>query len=1437
MVRIASHRRKRYLQAAVILCLLAVLGTVFNPTLQRRALLSKIGPLVDHVELDHVHLTPWSLTLKGLDLGYRGGVFQLDSARIAFCLSALLTRTLRLDSLSLDQLVVDLKGFEPPPKEDTPPFRGLLAALDSGFKTRIGAIRVEANLIIDPERQLDIEIRGADIAPKKTAALELALSLGKTDSTDVVDVRGNLYLKQLVKGTFLAIGADLLAEIHAQSLPQSERIRIKAVVSEGFTPLRSAHGSSMQTSTAINQERIQIGLYVPGEGADQRSVVGVAGTYDGNVGRLRARYQVAANDALIAPYVADRELPTLNDWASGRVEFDLVNMTGAASIENVLRVAGIAEWIEGDRSLNHVTINSTASVALNDNQLLVHRFDTQGKDDADNDWISIHAPEELRVDLGEPSAFLGEKQTLLEVIIDKLPLAWLGQLSPNHQVTGGVLNGAFQLKSEGDGVLGLVPTTPLQASGVGLLLEGRRLPVELSVSTEPRVSVAPSGIKVDIDKLLIQAGDTRLGETDLHLSMPKQEQREMHLETSGELQVNDILRLFADVDQSTYPLPKGLSLGYQGALVMKEGGIEIQRLQASLAQGEATEFLGIALRKPFSLALEDTEQAFKNPLGEVARITINDLKLSWLSAFFPDLTLSGDVSAADLSISADGGNRLNVVAREPLKVDGFSLRVKDELVVENLGLSVDPEIAYAAEQIGVTYRELRVTSSGATLLDGGGKLEITTAEDQPMVISAQGKLDVDMLAVSLQPGITRRLGGSLDGAAHIKADYRLRHTGEVLDIGHLNVGLFQQGNTPEIELVSEKGIRLATRLVGMQQFIGAGVGSMELNATNWRPTPFAGLLAAKGLALAEVMGRASIVSDRHSITVDFVEPFTLHDVQVDGAGGPLLRPFTLKLDAHTVVGKNDIQAEITGLDMVFSGDADSAIHADLKLELDTREALALHKLSAVVTGSLPELLEQPVIMPGHSLSRADLTSSLNVYPDGKIDWQTEIANIEGGKPLAIHGVKAPGEGTIDQNGGFSLQIPLTASGESGISEAQIKARYAGQGEGNLLSIDVDGQRLYLNDLLATLEGIQGKIEEAADTQAGADEEETVSSTRTVVDNTADPKAFWDLLPYDTQVDFRLTDLFYSDYLVFNDLKGSVALGADRFGIDDFVAHFHDSPLRFQGELRFNAGSNKPYGLKVDGDVSAFDLNQFFTELVPGKKPRVEGIFGVEFELSGDSPNLAQFRNNFFMDLSLQSRSGVFRPLPPDSLLLAGTSGVLGVVGEGVSFVPTGGFGVGVVSRLVAYIKEIEYDTIDIRVVRDHSRDLVIQQCVMQSPSVLMSATGRVDYEDGVDILDSPLTLAANLDMRGKGASILYSLGLLQHQRDQWGYWQGPEFKVWGTPSDAESNLSEIIRKAGKGTLQGGVTRPFAGLVGNVKYRWFDDGPPTAVPDQEEEDEN
>jgi hypothetical protein len=87
-MRLAIIKQPRfYLPAGLALILGVVSAVVFNPAFQKKMLLDHVGPLVDSLEIGYIHFTPWSLDLKNVSLGYRGGHFSVGEGKLRYCLS------------------------------------------------------------------------------------------------------------------------------------------------------------------------------------------------------------------------------------------------------------------------------------------------------------------------------------------------------------------------------------------------------------------------------------------------------------------------------------------------------------------------------------------------------------------------------------------------------------------------------------------------------------------------------------------------------------------------------------------------------------------------------------------------------------------------------------------------------------------------------------------------------------------------------------------------------------------------------------------------------------------------------------------------------------------------------------------------------------------------------------------------------------------------------------------------------------------------------------------------------------------------------------------------------------------------------------------------------------------------------------------------------
>lgn len=313
--------------------------------------------------------------------------------------------------------------------------------------------------------------------------------------------------------------------------------------------------------------------------------------------------------------------------------------------------------------------------------------------------------------------------------------------------------------------------------------------------------------------------------------------------------------------------------------------------------------------------------------------------------------------------------------------------------------------------------------------------------------------------------------------------------------------------------------------------------------------------------------------------------------------------------------------------------------------------------------------------------------------------------------------------------------------------------------------------------------------------------------------------FWKGMPADLDLGFSLGEAIYSDYLKFTDLAGDIVSNPERIALERFVAYFHESEIAASGSLDWNAEADtKPYELAMDFDVSDFDLDAFFSDLAEGEQARVEGLFQMKVTAEGKFPALEAAPNHLRFFFDLESREGLFRAISPGSPLARSSSEAAARTGAVLSWTPTSGLALGALSRLVTAMREIPYDRIAVKVVRETDLNVHIKEMEMRSPEILIQGRGGILYEEGVDLVRQRMDLTAEMDARGKMAGILSGLGLLRQDRLENGYWRGFRFRLWDSLAEPESNFGRIVTEAGRDALTYNVTNPFLGVWSNLKFR-------------------
>ncbi len=1433
---------KVYVPLGLAVLLAALMAVIFHPSFQRKMLLDHVGPLVDSLEIEHVHLTPWSLGAKRLAIKYSGGSFQLGEGRIGFCLSALVVKTISLQTVALSDFLIDLKDFQPPASEepDSGPFSGVLALLDLGFGIGLKEVLIDGKVLLGDEQSVVVKVTGGGIQTDASGVLDVAVRFLPGQKGDHVDIHGDLTITQLSAGKYAGIEADLGLQAVLAALPHSENMQIKARVSPA-PPEGSKSGAppSEADEPPIATEALELALTLNDDQARERSIVGLTGVYDGTSGRFAGDYRVTANERLVQPFLKDLKLPPSEELVSGDIDFDAANLTGQMTVISALKLKDLRKANANDKLPEWLSIQNDLRLSLlPGNELRVETLNSGVFDDTERKALSSRLPSGVEIRLDDLHGFLGKDRTLLELDLPHVPLTWFDVLLPDLDITGGVLQAAFEVTTDASAAIHLKPTKLFQVSGLGIKRGEEALVEGLDLSVLPLLTYTGKALRLSFNDIKVAAEDNTLASASLSAVVPLADPKQAAVTVKADLDLylDPVVGFFAPDTAGRRGLPKDLSLpdlslAFEGDFVQQADAIRVGALKASVSQGKQSQVLQVQLQKPLEIGVTEEGQVFRDAEGELARITLGKFDLGWLSALVPGGSIKGALLSGGFSVTGKAGGGVLVATQSPIRVGGLSISGKEGPVIADLEIRLKPELVYSPEGIKLSYADLSVKSRSGELVTAQGAVTLPGAVGKRT--AADGRLAIDLRALAEQPGIARALKAGIESPLRLEAEYGLEQTEDSVDIKRLAANLFYADGPPRVALTSPGGLRVRIQPGANPNPLGRATGRVTLDIRDLSPEPFAKALEANGLSFGKASGKASIISDGAALNLDAVEPFVIEGIAVKEGGKGVLRPFAIKLEpgATTLRGET-LRARIDELSIAFAGDDEKpAVTATAEVTFKGGKASRLESLSARLVASLPELLEQPALLPGHTLSSGEVQSDLKWYPSGRLQSSTKIQGLQGNEELALRAVDIPIDGELGEDGAFSFTIPIKAQGKSGDTAIDVQVSHGG-GAGDVqgLRVDVDSKVVYLNDVLGTLRAIAGEEgdEDGEQERSGPDRDAEPASSRE-----ADRRAVWDVLPYPTRLDLDVGRLFYTDYLEIRDIKGVLGVGPETLALTEWAAYFHDSPMSVDGALRFSAGQTSPYDLRLVGSIEQLNLAQFLRELVPGSTPRAEGLFNVKLDAFGSAPNLPQYRNDLFFDLRFQSRDGVFRPLEPDSVLITGSSNFAGAFGEGVSNVPTGLFGVGAVSRLVNYIREIPYDRIDIHVIRDESRDLQIKRYLVQSPSILMTAKGGIDYQAGTDVFESPMSMTVQLDMRNKGAAILHSLDLLKPEKDPYGYWVGPEIKVGGTLFKTQSNVEDIITRAGSGAVMGGITRPVAGLWGNIKYDWFDEGEPAEYEYEEE----
>ncbi|MCP3852593.1 MAG: hypothetical protein GY694_20550 [Gammaproteobacteria bacterium] len=859
--------------------------------------------------------------------------------------------------------------------------------------------------------------------------------------------------------------------------------------------------------------------------------------------------------------------------------------------------------------------------------------------------------------------------------------------------------------------------------------------------------------------------------------------------------------------------------------------------------------------------------------GKLISTKINHFDFKWLSPLMKEhatpYTVSGELAQLDLTLSSieqkkqtsdtevTNQNAPVVIDQERFnlninKLNFSQLKAHDstKTLFEDININSKVKAHYSPETISLNYPSLSIKKKNKLLLANSGGIRITNpGDDKSQQVTINGKLNSylnHLMTMNIISYYTDSKA-TLTKDSLLDAEYNLTLKNNKIVINPSNLKVSHPQNNGYLHLITQKPIHVSTK---DKQHNFSQNGHLSFELVNFNLDPYEAMLTELPIKFDQANGHFDLIQHNNRQEIILKKPFKFQNIHFKDNEERLLNPFNVILDFSAHQKKNISKGEIKQLSVEF-------INADLKgqtkkkaLDLSTTfklnldNKIILSEVDGHLNLAMTQWLSQPAAIPDNTLKQGSLDVNFSLDKQHNIKHKWLINNlVDNNDKQLVESISIDGTGQLDSLSEFKLSMPINMKSVSGESNLLLESQVGLKNGKKKIHMNIDGKVIYLNDLLKLLAAINPKSElsqleaekeKQAETDQAKIDVQNSESAKLQSSKSLPPKEkslnkvpavepFWKS-GIDIAALLKIDTLYYTDYMSYQDIAGELDLTKEKLHAKNFNMKFHESPMLLNAVFDFKAGDEQPYTIDFNTSLTQFGVGDFLKELNPEHVPRAEGVFDVDVNIYGGLSNLSQFRNELLFDILIEGKNGVYHLIPSDDVMLRSSGEAMAIVGEVVSVLPTSGFGLGIVNRVIRFTKDIDYDFIKMHLVRKNDLNTSIETFQIVSPELHLLANGGLTFVEDTRLFDQPLEMTARLDLAGEGAAIFYGLGLLEDEQDEYGFWKGPIINFKGTLNHQEDNFDEIISKAKSGTVVGGVTNPFSGIIGNFKYRWFGDAP-------------
>ncbi len=819
---------------------------------------------------------------------------------------------------------------------------------------------------------------------------------------------------------------------------------------------------------------------------------------------------------------------------------------------------------------------------------------------------------------------------------------------------------------------------------------------------------------------------------------------------------------------------------------------QLDKLELDVTGTDGRKFAQVATLQKVSFSVADKRVTLADPKAQLARVTVQALPLAWAQPVAKPLAIdSGDLSLTlGVEASADG-SRIAVRAIDPLTLRAVTVRQGDKKLVEQLALSVRPQIDYTAEKITAELTELKISLPAGDAVGGKLSASVTDLAKTP-VIDFAAQLDAKLIA-ALKPYLPLDPGPIVSA---VSAEGRF--SGQTLALAKMFVTASQQANNALLLALETKqpltlDLQKTTIALNDPAKPAATVRLGEIPlawAQAFVPkSQFAGVLAGAAL---EVSARSA-----DDLALRTTEPLVVRGASVTLDNQKLAQNLDVAVDL-SATKKGDVatydvrrlevtQGKATVLKVVAAGEANLGA-----------------KFSATAKGNLEAdvaaALAQPVLAPYATLSRGNVATVF----EGSVGDTTSVKAVVTARNLivkqtgaALGTVEVSAVASLKADGSGVVKLPLVVTAGDRRSDVTFEGSFAKTGTAISATGKLSSTQLFADDLQAFSELAPATPPQVATTPAKPTLAPAVATKPvTPAANARDTVPFWSGVT--AKLDTDLKKIVYGrDYIV-SGVKGSFVVNDTKLGVDSLEGRFKENPFKLVGVITFDPKKPTPYTLTGNTTVTNLDLGEILRAANPNEKPAIETKVSVNAKLNGSGRTMNDLIQNSYGVFDVTGTAGTLRALGKKGEV----AGVLGGATQLIGAFVTKSDGVVAAGELASELKEMAFDKFSLHVERGADLNLKLTNLEFISPNKRITGTGGITFQKDVPIDQQPMQISVQLAAKDQFAVVLNRLRLLKNEQDDKGYYLMSEsFSVGGTAANPDSKaLWAMVAKAGVGAL-------------------------------------